>query len=203
MLRARTNCVGKFIRLGGGHHKNHAVGRLFQSFQKRVGRFVGEHVRFVEDDDLVMSAGGGVAHHVAQFADLIDAAIRGGVNFNHVHGISGGNFAAGITFVAGSGRWTFDAVQSLRENSRGGGFSNSARAGKNVGVRDAIGANRIFKRGHHMALADDIRKSLRTPFSRDDLIACFRVGLRFAMNFVRAQKQKTMRGTSGTPRHTA
>ena len=48
------------------------------------------------------------------------------------------------------------AVQSFGENSRGGGFSNSASAGKNVSVGDAIGANRIFERGHHMALADDV-----------------------------------------------
>ena len=143
MLRARTNGVGEIFRLGGSHDKDHAIGRLFQSFQQRIGRFVGEHVRFVEDDDLVCAAGGRVADHVAQFANLVDAAIGGRVDFNDVERIAGGDFLAGVAFIAGICGGTVNAVQSFGEDARGGGFSNAARAGKNVGVRDAIVADGI------------------------------------------------------------
>ena len=84
MLRARANRIDQILRLRGGHNENHFVRRLFEGLQQRVGGFVGEHVRFIEDDDFVASARGRITHHVAQLANLIDAAIGGGVDLENI-----------------------------------------------------------------------------------------------------------------------
>ena len=171
MLRARTNRIGQIFRLGRGHHEDDFVGRLLERFQQRVGGFVGEHVRFVEDHDFVASAGGRVAHHLAQFANLIDAAVGRRVDFDHVEGISEADLAAGIALVARFRGGSLRAVERLGENARGGCFAHAARAGKNVGVRHAAGLDGVGQRARDVLLPDHVGKRLRTPFSRDDLVA--------------------------------
>src|SRR6184192_3463226 len=64
--------------------EDHAVRRLFQRFQQRVRRFTRQHVRFVEDHDLGAGSRGRITHHLAQLADLVDAAVRGCVDLNDV-----------------------------------------------------------------------------------------------------------------------
>ena len=47
---------------------------------------------FIDDEDLVAVARGQVADRFAQLADFVDAAVRGRVDFEHVHGISRRDF---------------------------------------------------------------------------------------------------------------
>ena len=143
MLRARTNRIGQIFRLGRGHDEDDFVGRLFERLQQRVRGFVGEHVRFVEDHDFVAAAGGRVAHHLAQFADLVDAAVGCRVDFDHVEGISEADFAAGIALVARFRGGPLRAVERLGQNARRGRFAHAARAGKNVGMRHAPGLDGV------------------------------------------------------------
>ncbi len=63
------------------------------------------------------------------------------------------------------------AVQRLRQNPRGRGFSHSARAGKNVRVRHAIAADRVLQRFRDVRLPDKIPERLRAPLACDDLVA--------------------------------
>ena len=98
-LRARFDRLDQILGARGGQNENDALGRLFESFQQRVRGFVGQLMRFVEDHDFVAAGGGRVAHHLAQFANLIDAAVRCGVDFENVERGSGGDFAAGIAGV--------------------------------------------------------------------------------------------------------
>ena len=101
MLRARANGFGEILRLRRRHDENHFVGRFFERLEQRVRGLVGEHVRFVEDDDFVAAAGGRVAHHFAQLADLVDAAVGCRVDFDHVERISQTDFPARVAFIAG------------------------------------------------------------------------------------------------------
>src|SRR5690348_17398886 len=130
-------------------------------------------MRFVENHNFVASADRGVAHHFAQFADLVNAAIGSGVDFEHIERIAGSDRAAEIALVARSGRGAFHAIKALGENARGSRFSHAARAGENVCVREAVLANGVFQRLHHVALSDDLLETLRAPFARDDLIGHF------------------------------
>ena len=113
MLRARANGVVEIFRLGRGHDEDDAVGRFFESLEQSVRRFAGEHVRFVENHDFVARCGRSVANHFAQFANLVDAAIGGGVNFDDVERIARGDFLAGIAIAAGFGGGAVHAVQAL------------------------------------------------------------------------------------------
>jgi hypothetical protein len=58
-------------------------------------------------------------------------------------------------------------------------------------VREAVLANGVFQRLHHVALSDDLLETLRAPFARDDLIGHF-----FLCPL------RVLEGTSGTLRRT-
>ena len=144
MLRPRTNRVFQIFRLCRGHDEDHAVRRLFQRFQQRVRRFTRQHVRFVEDHDLGAGSRGRITHHLAQLADLVDAAVRGCVDLNDVERSSYGNFLARIAYAARLGRRSLHAVQCFCENSGRRGLSHATRAGKNVRVRHAVVHDGVF-----------------------------------------------------------
>jgi hypothetical protein len=171
MLRAGTDGVFEIFRFSGGHNKDDAVGRLFERFEESVGGFTGQHVGFVEDDDFTARSGGCVANHFAEFADLVNAAIGSGVDFNDVEGRTGSDFLAGIADATGFGCGAVHAVQRFGQDTCGGGFADAASAGKNVGVGDAIVLNGVGQSVGDVFLSNKIFESLRTPLSRNDLIA--------------------------------
>ena len=72
------------LRFGGGEHELGMLGRFFESLEKRIERFLGEHVNFVNDVNLEFGTGWGITDGVPQSANLIDAAVAGGVDFQHV-----------------------------------------------------------------------------------------------------------------------
>ncbi len=94
VLAARADGLGDVFGLGGGHHEDDVVGRLFESFEQGVEGGIGDLVGFVEDVDLVLVAGGAVAGGVAKLADLVDAAVGGGVDLDDVDGVAGADFEA-------------------------------------------------------------------------------------------------------------
>ena len=170
-LRARFDRVDKIFRASGGQDENDAFGRLFESLQQRVRGFVGELVSFVENHDFVAARGRSVTHHFAQLANLVDAAIGGGVNFENVERSAGGNFAAGIAGVVGLGGGAFHAIQRLGEDARGGRLAHAAHAGKDIGVSDAIRFDGVRERLRDVLLADNFSECLRAIFSSDNFIA--------------------------------
>ena len=82
------------LRFGGGKKELHVRRRFLQRFQQRIERFLGQHVDFVDDVDLEPAMGRGVAAGFPQFADLVDAAIAGAVDLQHVQGDAVGDLAA-------------------------------------------------------------------------------------------------------------
>ena len=86
-------------------------GRLFEGLEQGVEGGVGDLMGFVEDVDLVAVAGRGVAGGVAEFANLVDAAIGGGVDFDHIDGVALADFDAGIADAAGFMAWGAPACQ--------------------------------------------------------------------------------------------
>ena len=143
MLRARPDGVHQILRLRGGHHKDHPIRWLFESLQQRVGSLAGKHVRLVQNHHFASRRRRSIAHHLSQFADLIDASIGGRVNLNYIQGSPRSNLAARIAFPTRRRSWTMHTVQSFGENARRGSFANPSRAGKNVRMRHAIVLNRI------------------------------------------------------------
>ena len=128
------------MRLGRAQDEHDPFRRLFERLQQRVERFGRDLVRFVDDEDLVAVARRTIADVLPQLAHLIDAAIRRRVDLDHVHAVSRGDLLAARAFAAGVGRRALDAIQAAGDDARDSRLAGSALAGKDVAVRDAIGA---------------------------------------------------------------
>ena len=170
LLAAGRDGGRDLVNFGGAQHEDHPFGRLLQRLEQRVEGFVGDLMRFVDDENLIAVARRAVAHVFAQLAHFVDAAIGGRVDLDHVQGVAGGDFQATGAFAAGRGGGAFDAVQAARQNAGDGGFSGAALAGKDVAVGDALLRDGVFERGADVLLADQLRKRLGPVFPGDDLV---------------------------------
>ena len=103
MLTARADGLGNVLRLRGGEHEDDVVGGLLQGFEEGVEGCVGDLVGFVKDVDFEAVPGRTVAGGLAEFADFVDAAVGGGVDFDDVDGVTGSDFGAGLADSAGFG----------------------------------------------------------------------------------------------------
>ena len=88
------------VRLGRGEDEDGVRRRLLERLQEGVPRLPGEHVRLVEDVDLPVARRGHVADPLAQVADVVDRAVRGGVHLDHVERGAGGDRDARLALPA-------------------------------------------------------------------------------------------------------
>src|SRR3954468_17159313 len=122
--------------LGGTHHENRPFRRLFKRFEKSVEGLGRDLVGFVDDEDFVAVACRPVADVLAELAHFIDAAIGGGVDFDYVRRISGGNFDTTGALATRRGCWPFDAIQAAGKDACDSGFPGTSLSGKDVPVGD-------------------------------------------------------------------
>src|SRR5947199_10398033 len=73
--------------------------RLLQSFEQRIESCVGNLMSFVKDVNFEAVPSRPVPRRLAQFANLVDAAIRGSVNLNYINSIPGANFRARVAYA--------------------------------------------------------------------------------------------------------
>ena len=173
VLAARTNRLRNILGLRRRHHENDVAGRLLQSLEQGIEGRIGDLVRFVENVDLEAVARWAVAGRVAQFADLVDPAVGGGVDFDHVDRVARANFGAGLAHSARFSRRlrSRPAVQSHGQDAGDGRLSDSPMPAEDVAVGDALLRNRILQGARDVFLADNVGEFLRTIFARQDLIA--------------------------------
>ena len=170
VLASGADRLRNVLRLRRGQHENDVIRRLFQRFQQRVEGGVGDLVRFVENVNFESVAGGTVAGRLSEFADFIDATVRGGIDFDHVHGVSGTDFGAGFAnatrlrhrMVLGA------AIQSGREDAGNGGFADTAMAAEDVAVGGASLLDGVLEGAGDVLLPDDLGELLGTVFSGQD-----------------------------------
>ena len=94
MLTARPDSLRNVFRLRRRQHKYHVTGRLLQCLQQSVKCRIRDLVGLVENIDFETIACRTIACSFAQFPDLINATIGGGVNLDHINRISGSDFGA-------------------------------------------------------------------------------------------------------------
>ncbi len=104
MLTARSDGLRNIFRFRRCHHEDDVRGRLFKRLEQGIEGGLGDLVRFIKDVNLVAVAGGRVAGGVAEFANLVDTAIGGCVDFDHIDGVALADFNAGVADTAGLGR---------------------------------------------------------------------------------------------------
>src|SRR5437667_6024409 len=83
-LTTREHSRKHLMNIGCCHDKNSVWGWFFERFEQGVECFVGKHMSFVEDIDLVFARCGGHHDLFAQIADTINTTIRGGIDLDHV-----------------------------------------------------------------------------------------------------------------------
>ena len=168
MLAARADGLGNILRLGGRHHENDVRRRLFQRLEQRVEGGVGDLVGFVENVDLVAVARRTIPRRLAQLADLINAAVSGSVNLDHIHRAALADFHARIAFSAGGGSGLIGraAIQCHGQNARHRGFADAAVPAEDVAMRDPLLRDGVFQCAGDMLLPDDFIKTLGPVLAR-------------------------------------
>ena len=160
----RRGGLGDLLRLGGGEHEDDARRRLLEDLQERVPRLAREHVRLVDDVDLVaVVAGRPVLRAFAQLARVVDAAVRCGIDLDHVERRRPGPDARAAG--AGAARLVVGAlvlaVERHREDARERRLARAPRTAEQVGMRDAVVGDRVLQGGRHVGLDRDVCESFR------------------------------------------
>ena len=158
------------MRLGGGKDEFDVGRRFLQRLQQGIEGVGGEHVDFVDDDDLVATPGREIADRVAEFPDVIDSGIGSAVDLKHVDRVAVGDLLASGAGIARFRRCPLFAVERLGHDSGGTGFTHPAGAGKEKGVSDTAGGQGIGQGPADMLLTDQVGKGLGTIFSGQDEI---------------------------------
>ena len=158
-----------FLRVGGGEDEFDVARRLFERFQHCVERAARKHVHFVDDVDLETCAGRRVQRVLEQVAHVVDLGIGRGVELYQVDKTSGVDCSAGAAFAAGCRRNAGFAVERLGDDARQRRFADAARAGKQVGVMQALLRERVGQRSHDVLLADQFSKGLGAPLAGENL----------------------------------
>ena len=171
-LAAREDRRGQAPRLGGGQHEDHVGRGLLERLEQGVEGGLRQHVDFVDDVDLAPPARRRVAGILAERPHLVDPAVRGAVDLEHVEGPARGHLAAGLARGAGHGAAGPRplAVQAHRQEAGRGRLAHAPRAGEQVRVGDALLREGVPERPDDRRLTDDRLEGERPPAPREDLV---------------------------------
>ena len=146
------------LRFRGGEGEDDPRRRLLQDLEERVPRVAREHVRLVEDVDLVaVLARGRVRGPAPQVARVLDAAMAGRIDLHHVEGgAAGPDPLAGLAHAARFTRRLFGAVERHGEDPGARRLADAAGAAEEIRVADPAGPDRGRERRPDVVLADQI-----------------------------------------------
>ena len=157
--------------LRGGQDELHVRRRLLQGLEQRVEGRVGEHVDLIDDVDLEAVPGRRVAGALAKLANVVHAGIGGGVDFQDVQAVGGGDLGAGDALGARLVGRSLLTVQGFGQNPGRGGLSHSPHARKEEGMGDASAPEGVPERPRDRLLSCDLVEGLRTPFPCQNHVA--------------------------------
>jgi len=170
LLTAGDDGLRDFVQFGRCQDENNVGRRLLERLEQRVERLGGQHMDFIDDEDLVPVAGGGVLDVLAQLADLPDAAVGGRVDLQNVDGVALGDLQAGGAGVARVGSGALVAVERLGQDAGRGCLADAPRAREQVGVGDPTEADGVLQGAGDGLLAHHLLELLGAPFAGDDLV---------------------------------
>ncbi len=150
------------VRLSGSEDEFDVLRRLFDDLQQRVEAGGGDHVGFVNDEDLVAVPDRGESGAFAEIPGVVHAAVAGGVDLDDIEraGATAGQFDAAVAFAARCVRGAFGAIEAAGEDSGGRGFSATTGAGEEVGVVDPVFAQGRHERLGDVFLPDNVRERI-------------------------------------------
>ena len=164
MVGARPNCANNLIGLGRGKNKLDVFRWFFNNFEQRIESGRRDHVRFVNNEDLVPVTCWGKGGAFTQIAGVVHTTVRGRIDFNNIQRTraAGCQIHTGITGPTRVCGGSLGTVQTAGKNSRRGGFTAAARAREEVSMVDSVFVDRIGQRHGHVFLANNVFKRIRT-----------------------------------------
>ena len=156
---------GHLVRLRGGQYKDGVGGRLLQRLEEGVEGGLSQHVDLVNDVDLERALGGGEVDLLAQAADVVDAAVAGGVDLDQVHGPGLVDGGAGAALVARLAVPRLQAADGLGKNAGGAGLARAPRPAEQVRVGHPALHDGLPQRAGHVLLAFHVRQQAGTPLA--------------------------------------
>ncbi|EEZ75778.1 hypothetical protein NEILACOT_04195 [Neisseria lactamica ATCC 23970] len=91
-------------------------------------------MHFVDDIDFVFAGGRRVLGVFQDFADVVDACVGGGIDFQQIDVASGINLRTAFAYAARFAVLRVFAVEAFGKDAGDGGFAHAARSGQQVGV---------------------------------------------------------------------
>jgi len=86
---------------------------------------------FINDINFEAAGSGSEPEYFPAIADLIDSAIAGTINFDHIQTVPLSDTSAGRAFITGIDDWLFFRNYRFGQQAGGRGFPHSPWAGKN------------------------------------------------------------------------
>ena len=156
---AREHRDRHFLRVGGGQHELEVLGRLLQRLEHGVERRIGEHVHFVDHEDLEAPLHRFVHGLLQQALHLVHTAVRGRIQLGVVGETPAVDGCAGRAHAAWRGGDATLAVgplavQRLGQDARHRGLAHAARTREQVGMVQSLLREGVGQRLHHMLLPD-------------------------------------------------
>ena len=121
-----------------------------------------QHVRLVEDVDLVAPRHRRVGHALAQVADVVDRVVRRGVHLDDVEARRAVDRAARLARPVRRRRGALDAVQAGGEDLRHRRLARPPRADEQVRVVHLVLLDRVRQRAHDVLLSDHVGERARS-----------------------------------------
>ena len=160
-LAARADRAQELGGIGRAEHEDDVRRRLLERLQERVRGVRRERVRLVQDVDLVAALGRLLRDAFANLADVVDAAVRGGVHLDHVERGRIVDAQADRARAVGLRGRAALAVERLREDLGERRLARAARPREQVGMRDAALIDRGSERAHDVILTHHVRERAR------------------------------------------
>ena len=162
VMRARTDGADHLFGLGCRKDELDVLGRLFDDLQQRVEALRRDHVRLVQDEDLVSVAGGSEDRALTDVPGIVDPVVAGRVDLDHVEGSAA--VAGQLHTARADPAWrvggTLGAVQAARENTGGCRLAATSGPAEQIGVIHPVRAQGRHQRIGHLRLTDHFGKSL-------------------------------------------
>ncbi len=172
-LAARKNRFENLLGIGGAQHEDHVCGRLFEGLQQRVERRRGKHVHLVDDIDLVLATYRSEINRIDDlFTHIVDAGTTCGVELIHIRMVALGDKLTFLTGAIGhtsrgsgrAGRIGLMAEQRLGKNTSHGRLARSARAAKQIRMRQAPFGDSMLQRRDDVLLTHNGVEGQRAVF---------------------------------------
>ena len=164
MVGPTTDRADDLLRLGRREDELHVLRRLLDDLEQGVEALRRDHVRLVDDVDLVAALGRAITRPLTQVTRIVHATVRGGVDLDHVDRARSpaGQRHTRVALTTRRRRRALLAVEAAGQDACARRLAAAARPTEEVGVVDPPGAQRLHERLGDVLLPDDVREALRS-----------------------------------------